>query len=93
MSLTRPVERLLGLSREETELLSRRAQARLGKLRYSVRLAAFLIGASPGTRLFVPRRARERAISPLLHALLPGPSENLVYARARRPGTEGRRDG
>jgi hypothetical protein len=83
----------LGLSREEAELLTGRAQARLGTFQYNVRLAAFLIGGSPVARLLVPRRARERAIRPLLHALLPGPSENLLYARAQRSAGEGRDGG
>jgi hypothetical protein len=75
------IERLLGLSRAESDLLTGRACARLGRRAYLLRLATFTLATTPLVRLAIPRSLRLRAIASLLFALLPGPSENLLYAR------------
>jgi hypothetical protein len=83
------LQRVLGLSRAEAELLARRAQMRIGKRGFRIRAFAFTLATAPVLRRLIPGRLRLRAITPLLHALLPGPSENLLYARARPLGNEG----
>lgn len=79
------MQRLLGLGRDEAELLTDRARARLGRRGYLLRVATFNLATTPGLRRAIPRAARVRAIRPLLYGLLPGPSENLVYTTAE-PG-------
>lgn len=79
----------LGLRPEEAELLTRRAAQRLGRWPYELRALAFVVATSARLRPLIPRRLRQRAIRPLLHALFPGPSENLLYAVGRVPGKGG----
>lgn len=80
------VQRLLGLTREEAELLTGRARTVLGRRGYLLRAAAFALATAPLLRLAIPRSFRVRAIRPLLYVLMPSPSENLFYAlpQARR---------
>lgn len=87
--LTLRLQRLLGLTQAEAELLTKRAVARLGKRGFQVRALAFALATAPVLRRLIPAPLRLRAITPLLHALLPGPSENLLYAGSRRLGDEG----
>jgi hypothetical protein len=81
--------RTLGLTPAEVELLTSRAATRLGKRRYQVRALAFTLATTAPLRPLIPRRLRLRAVRPLLHALLPGPSENLLYAAPRASGATG----
>ena len=74
------VARVLGLSEDEAGLLLKRARAKFGGRGLAVRKLAFLLATAPGLRL-LPRRLRESAIRPFVYALVPGPTENLVYAR------------
>ncbi len=74
------VQRQLGLTRSEAELLTGRAQAGLGRRGYLLRALAFVLATTPLLRRVIPRRFRVRAIRPLLYGLLPSPSENLFYA-------------
>jgi hypothetical protein len=90
--LTLRLQRVLGLSRAEAELLAKRARLRLGRRGFQIRALAFALATAPVLRRLIPGHLRLRAITPLLHALLPGPSENLLYARARPLGDEDRRD-
>lgn len=76
----RRVQRLLALSPAEAELLTSRAHARLGRRGYLLRIATFTIATAPLLRRAIPGGIRRRAIRPLLHGLLPGSSENLLYA-------------
>jgi len=80
---------LLGLSATEAELLAARAEARLGRRAYAIRLAALLLTTAPVLRRAVPPKLRRRLIRPFVYALISGPSENLVYARVRRVGSDG----
>jgi hypothetical protein len=88
-----PLRRALDLTNAEADLLIRRAQVRLGKRGFALRALAFALATAPVLSRLIPRQARLRAITPLLHALLPGPAENLLYARARPLGDAGRDDG
>jgi hypothetical protein len=80
---------LLGLSREEADVLADGARRRLGRRGYALRLAAFLVATAPLGRLLIPRAARLRAIRPFVHGLLPGPAENLLYAGVRPAASGG----
>jgi len=85
--------RALGLTQAEAELLTSRAARRLGRRRYRVRALAFTVATAAPLRPLIPRRLRLKAIRPLLHALLPGPSENVLYATRQAPGKPGGLDG
>jgi hypothetical protein len=74
------VAKVLGLSEDEAGLLLKRARAKLGGRGLALRELAFLLATAPGLRL-LPRRLRESAIRPLVYGLVPGPTENLLYAR------------
>jgi hypothetical protein len=76
----------LGLTPAETALLTRRAVLRLGRWPYEARAVAFIVATNARLRRLIPRRLRLRATRPLLYALLPGPSENLLYAVGRVSG-------
>jgi hypothetical protein len=80
----RRVAKLLGLSSVEAGLLLARARRRLGTRGLAVRTVAFSIATSPLRRL-LPRRLCEAAIRPLVYALIPGPTENLLYTRVSAP--------
>jgi hypothetical protein len=82
---------MLGLSQREVELLTGRARARLGRRGYSVRLAALTVATAPVVRKIIPPSTRRRMIAPLIHALLAGPAENLLYTGAPPPTQEGKR--
>lgn len=73
---------MLGLSSEEAVLLVGRARARLGRRGYSVRLAALMIATTPVLRKVIPPSTRRRMIAPLIHSLIAGPAENLLYTGA-----------
>jgi hypothetical protein len=77
------VAKVLVLSKDEAGLLLKRAGAKLGGRGLAVRKLAFLLATAPGVRL-LPRRLRVPAIRPLVYALVPGPTENLLYARVSR---------
>ncbi len=79
---------LLGLSSGEASLLLARTRAALGDRAYAVRAAAFVLATAPLLRRLLPLRTRRAAIRPFVYALLPGPSENLLYAGVR-VGVEG----
>jgi hypothetical protein len=79
----------LGLTPAEAELLTRRAATRLGRRSYEIRALAFTVATTERLRPLIPRRLRLKAIRPLLHALFPGPSENLLYAVDRMPAENG----
>jgi TRAP-type C4-dicarboxylate transport system permease large subunit len=81
---------MLGLSSGEAELLVGRARARLGRRGYSVRLAALTVATTPILRKVIPPSTRRRMIAPLIHSLIAGPAENLLYAGAS-PIHEGKR--
>jgi hypothetical protein len=83
------VAKVLGLSEGEAGLLLGRAQHRLGRRGVSVRQVAFLLATAPVLRRLLPRRLRESAIRPLVYALVPGPTENLLYARVFRQRAAG----
>lgn len=83
----------LGLTPAEAELLTRRAAQRLGKVSYEIRALAFTVATADRLRPLIPRGLRLRAIRPLLHALFPGPSENLLYAVGRLPANGNASDG
>jgi hypothetical protein len=76
------VGKALGLSPAETELLLGRARRRIGRRDYPLRIAAFTVATTPLVRRLIPRSARARLASPLVHALLAGPAENLLYTDA-----------
>lgn len=86
------VAKAFGLSEEEAGLLLKRARAKLGGRGLAVRKLAFLLATAPGFRL-LPRRLREPAIRPLVYALVPGPTENLLYARISHPPAAAERSG
>lgn len=69
----------LGLSSAETELLLGRARRRIGRRSYPSRIVAFTVATTPLVRRLLPRSARARLAAPLVHALLAGPAENLLY--------------
>jgi TRAP-type C4-dicarboxylate transport system permease large subunit len=73
---------MLGLSPGEMELLTSRARARLGQRGYSVRMAALIVATTPVARNIIPPSTRRRMISPLIHAVMAGPAENLLYTGA-----------
>jgi hypothetical protein len=79
---------LLGLSSGEVSLLVARTRVALGDRAYAVRAVAFVLATAPLLRRLVPARTRRAAIRPLVYALLPGPSENLLYAGVQ-VGVEG----
>jgi hypothetical protein len=81
---------LLGFSADEAALLVARTRAALGNRAYAVRAVAFVLATAPLLRRLLPLRTRRAAIRPLVYALLPGPSENLLYAGVR-VGVEGER--
>jgi hypothetical protein len=85
----RRIRKALGLSSTEAELLLGRARGRIGQRGYPLRIAAFAIATTPLLRRLIPRSARARLIAPLVHALLAGPAENLLYTDA----TAGRNHG
>jgi hypothetical protein len=87
------VAKVLGLSDQETGLLLRRARGRFGSRGLGVRESAFLLATSPVLRSLLPRRLRESAIRPFVYALVPGPTENLLYARVPVPGAAANRSG
>jgi hypothetical protein len=76
------VRRALDLSSTETELLLGRARRRIGRRGYPLRIAAFTVATTPLVRRLIPRSARVRLVAPLVHALLAGPAENLLYTSA-----------
>jgi TRAP-type C4-dicarboxylate transport system permease large subunit len=71
---------MLGLSPEEAGLLTGRARARLGRWGYSIRLAALMVATTPVLGKIIPPSTRRRMIAPLIHAVMAGPAENLLYA-------------
>jgi hypothetical protein len=79
------VARMLGLSSDEARLLLGRARARFGAAGLAGRQLAFWVATAPLLRRLLPRRLREAAIRPFVYALVPGPTENLLYARVPRP--------
>lgn len=79
------VTKILALSDGEAGLLMDRARGRLGRRGLAVRELTFLLATAPVLRRLLPGRLRESAIRPLLYALVPGPTENLLYARVSRP--------
>ncbi len=86
--------KVLGLSEGEAHLLLERARGRLGRRGLAIRELAFLIATAPLLGRLLPRRSRESAIRPLVYALVPGPTENLLYARVTRlPEAAERRGG
>lgn len=87
------VAKILGLSDEESGLLLKRARGRFGSRDLSVKELAFLLATAPVLRRLLPRRLRESAIRPLVYALAPGPTENLLYARVPRPPAATERSG
>lgn len=86
------VAKVLGLSEDEAGLLVKRARAKLGARGLASRELAFLLATAPVIRL-LPRRLREPAIRPLVYALVPGPTENLLYARIPHPPAAAERRG
>ena len=76
------MRKALGLSPAETELLLGRARRRIGRRGYPLRIAAFTLATTPLVRRLIPRSARARLAAPLVHALLAGPAENLLYTGA-----------
>lgn len=74
------LSRLLDLSSAEAALLSARARTSLGPRAYAVRAVAFLVATAPILRRALPAGVRRKAIRPLVYGLIPGPSENLLYA-------------
>ncbi len=86
------VAKVLGLSEDEAGLLLKRARAKLGGRGLAVRGLAFLLATAPVLRL-LPRRLREPAIRPLVYALVPGPTENLLYARVSQTPAASERSG
>lgn len=87
------VAKVLGLSDEEAGLLLERARGRFGSRGLGIRELAFLLATSPALRHLLPRRLREAAIRPFVYALVPGPTENLLYARVSRPRVAAERSG
>jgi hypothetical protein len=77
----RRLERTLGLSGREAERLAGRARNRLGRRGLAIRRLAFTLATNPLLGRLLPGRLREAAIRPLVYALIPGPTENLLYAR------------
>ncbi|HET7590287.1 MAG TPA: hypothetical protein VFK14_08940 [Solirubrobacterales bacterium] len=70
----------------------RKARNRLGSRSVVVRGLAFTLATNPLLARLLPRRLREAAIRPLVYALIPGPSENLLYARVTLLGAGDRED-
>lgn len=90
------VAKVLGLSNDEARLLLARAHGRFGPYGLVARKLAFSVATAPLLRPLLPRRLREAMIRPLVYALVPGPTENLFYARVsalrnaeERPGEPG----
>jgi hypothetical protein len=81
---------MLGFSLEEADLLIGRAQARVGRRGYLVRLAALAVATAPVLRRMIPPSARRRMIAPLVHSLIDGTGENLLYAGAFPNQEQGR---
>jgi hypothetical protein len=89
----RRVSAALGLSRAEARLLLARARARLGTVQLAPRVVSFSLATAPGLRRAMPRAMRVRAIRPLVYALMPGPSANLLYANPGAVSKEGEHGG
>jgi hypothetical protein len=89
----RRLAKQLDLSPGEVALLAARARRRLGFRRYLVRLVAFVLATAPVLRTAIPANLRLRAIRPFLYALLPGPTENLLYVGAGGYGATEERHG
>ena len=85
--MAKRVGKTLGLSSEESRLLLARARMELGSRNLRARALAFTIATAPVVGRLLPRRVREAAIRPLVYALIPGPAENLLYARVAATGT------
>ncbi|HEU4707562.1 MAG TPA: hypothetical protein VFS64_10265 [Solirubrobacterales bacterium] len=79
----RRLEETLGLSDPEAHRLLVKARKRLGRRGFAVRGLAFTLATGPLGRL-LPRGLRQAAIRPLVYALIPGPTENLLYARVTK---------
>lgn len=77
----RRLAKALGLSRQEAERLLARARGGVGNRGLLLRRLAYALGVNPILGRLLPRRIREAAIRPLVYALIPGPTENLLYAR------------
>ena len=77
----RHLERTLGLSGSEAHQLLARARNNLGSRGLAVRGFAFTLATNSFFGRLLPRTLRRAAIRPLVYALIPGPTENLLYAR------------
>ena len=85
--MAKRIGKAFGLSGDESRLLLARARAELGSRDLSARALAFTVATAPVVRRLLPRRVRQAAIRPLVYALIPGPAENLLYARVTATGT------
>jgi hypothetical protein len=53
-------------------------------------MAALIVATTPVARHIIPPSTRRRMISPLIHAVMAGPAENLLYAGASHTRDEKR---
>jgi len=85
----RLLERVLGLSAQEAELVVFRARRELGGPAYVVRCAAFAVASSGAGRL-LPERVRRKALGSLLGTMLVSSSDALGYVGVIPLGSENR---
>jgi len=85
----RVLERVLGLSPDESELLTVRARRELSGPAYALRCAAFVLASSAAGRP-LPERLRRKALGSLLGKMLVSSSDALGYVGVIPLGTENR---
>jgi hypothetical protein len=69
---------VLGVEEERAQALLAAMRARVGRARYSVRVAAFLVTTGPGARL-LPRSLRRRGARALVGCAVPLPADAMFY--------------
>jgi hypothetical protein len=71
--------RVLGVPGPAARRFAAEARTRLPGRAFTLRAAAFLVATAPGAHLLMPRRARERAIQPLVGQMIATPSLSMAY--------------
>jgi hypothetical protein len=82
--MTAAVARVLGLEPAEARALVALVVRRRGRLAFTVRALALLVGASRPARWVLPRALRLRGVRPLVFELLRTPAENAVYVQGEQ---------
>ena len=78
MTVAGRVSRLLGIEEARARALLDATRGRLGRRRYSVRVAAFLAATAPGARL-LPLRIRRRGVRALVARAIELPGDGMYY--------------